>query len=139
MTPEQKTLVQSTWAQVAPIAQTAVDLFYERLFEQNPQIKSLFNGREMTAQKSKLIEALSRTVSELGDEAAVRRSLTELGRRHAGYGVQNTHYESVGAALIWTLETGLGEAWNEEACEAWTQAYGFIAQQMIAGARGVEA
>ncbi|TQV82215.1 globin family protein [Denitrobaculum tricleocarpae] len=135
MTPEEKTLVQTTWKQVAPIAPAAADLFYQRLFEQAPEIESLFGKTDMTAQKSRLIEAVSRTVAGLQDEDSLRTELTALGRRHAGYGVQDSHYESVGAALLWTLETGLGEGWSEEACRAWTQAYGFIARQMSEGAK----
>ncbi len=135
MTPEEKTLVQATWAQVAPIAPAAADLFYQRLFEQAPEIRSLFGNTDMTAQKGRLIEAVSRTVAGLQDEDSLRTELAALGRRHAGYGVQDSHYESVGAALLWTLETGLGAAWSEEARRAWTHAYGIIARQMSEAAK----
>ena len=53
-----------------------------------------------------------------------------LGRRHRGYGVTAQHYESVGAALLWTLEQGLGKAWTPEAAEAWTQLYGLLSAVM---------
>ena len=41
-----------------------------------------------------------------------------LGERHVGYKVTKPMYDTVGAALLWTLEQGLGEAWNDEVKEA---------------------
>ncbi len=50
--------------------------------------------------------------------------------RDAAYGVTDAHYETVGAALLWTLEKGLGTSWTQDAAAAWTAAYGFIAGVM---------
>ena len=47
-----------------------------------------------------------------------------LGRRHAGYGVRPEHYDTVGAALLWTLEQGLGDAFTDDVRAAWAEAYG---------------
>ncbi len=58
-------------------------------------------------------------------------AVQDLGRRHAGYGVEEAHYDSVGGALLWTLEKGLGAAWTEEAAEAWSAAYALLANTMI--------
>jgi hemoglobin-like flavoprotein len=54
----------------------------------------------------------------------------DLGRRHAAYGVTDDHYDTVGAALLWTLEKGLGDAFTAEAREAWTTVYGLLASTM---------
>ena len=54
----------------------------------------------------------------------------DLGRRHAGYGVEDKHYDSVGAALLWTLERGLGKEWTPQVAEAWTQTYGLLSGVM---------
>ncbi|HMA15065.1 MAG TPA: globin domain-containing protein, partial [Kiloniellaceae bacterium] len=60
--------------------------------------------------------------------------LEDLGRRHVGYGVRKQHYRTVGAALLWTLERGLGAAWSDEAEEAWAQAYAIVSGIMSAAA-----
>jgi hemoglobin-like flavoprotein len=53
-----------------------------------------------------------------------------LGRRHAGYGVEDHHYETVESALLWTLKQGLGAAFSKEVEEAWRTAYGLLATTM---------
>ncbi len=59
-----------------------------------------------------------------------------LGKRHIGYGVTSEHYESVGAALLWTLQTGVGAAFTPDVQEAWTAVYHVLAATMQEGARG---
>ena len=135
MTPEEKEIVQSTWKMVVPIADTAADLFYDKLFELDPSLKPLFANVDLDAQKKKLLQALATTVSSLDTLDALVPVLTELGRRHASYGVIDAHYDTVASALLWTLETGLGDAWTPAARQAWTTAYTIVADTMKAGAR----
>ena len=59
-----------------------------------------------------------------------------LAKRHVNYGAKPEHYPVVGAALLWTLEKGLGEAWTPEVAEAWTAAYGTLSGYMISEAYG---
>lgn len=134
MTPEQKEIVRRTWSSVAAIADTAADLFYDRLFELDPQLKPLFRDTDLAAQKQKLVEALATTIASLDAIGELAPVLAELGRRHASYGVVDAHYDTVGAALLWTLEKGLGDAWGPEAAEAWGAAYTVVAQTMKQGA-----
>jgi hemoglobin-like flavoprotein len=58
-----------------------------------------------------------------------------LGRRHAGYGVRESHYPTVAAALLWTLEQGLGDKFTPEVREAWAACYGLLASIMQDAAR----
>jgi nitric oxide dioxygenase len=58
----------------------------------------------------------------------------ELGARHAGYGVKDSHYKAVGEALIWTLERGLADKFTPEVERAWVRVYLLIAATMQAGA-----
>ena len=130
MTPEQKQLVQHNWAMAAPHADAVAQLFYQRLFKLDPAIESLFVGSDMVAQRAKLIQALQLAVEGLGDLDSLIPMLEELGRRHQSYGVQDAHYDTVGAALLWTLERGLGHAWTDEAEAAWTEVFGVLAGAM---------
>ena len=130
MTPQQKHLVRETWRQVVPIAAAAAQLFYKRLFELDPEIRTLFENTDMDAQHTRLISSLSAVVSALDEVETIVPVLSELGRRHADYGVQDRHYETVGDALIWTLRQGLGDGWSLAAEHAWTAAYGLVSGVM---------
>ncbi|MDQ0468107.1 globin family protein [Labrys wisconsinensis] len=138
MTPQQIELVQSSFARVAPIADTAAGLFYGRLFEIAPEVKPLF-PRDMEGQGRKLMAALATVVAGLGRLEALLPAIKAMAARHVGYGVTAAHYAPVGTALIWTLEQGLGEGFTPEVREAWLSAYGALAGVMIAEAYGEEA
>jgi hemoglobin-like flavoprotein len=129
MTPLQITLVQSTFAKVAPISKTAAKLFYDRLFELDPSLRRLFKG-DIEEQGRKLMQVLGFAVGSLNDTAALLPAVSALGERHSRYGVLDQHYDTVGAALLWTLEKGLGDAFTPPVKAAWTQTYSTLAQVM---------
>jgi hemoglobin-like flavoprotein len=129
MTPQQIDLVRESWAKVVPIAEQAAAMFYARLFELDPSLQSLFKG-DMKAQGRKLMSMIGTVVGNLRNLSALVPTIEDLGRRHVGYGVKPAHYETVGAALLWTLEKGLGEAFTAEAREAWTRAYATLSEVM---------
>ena len=133
MTPRQIELVRATFAEIAPRAPDAAALFYGRLFEVAPQLRALFRG-DLTAQGGKLMQALAATVGGLERIDELAPALRELGRRHRGYGVADSHYEIVGGALLWTLGQGLGGKFTDEVRDAWATAYGLVADTMKAGA-----
>lgn len=134
MNAEQIALVQSSWTQVLPIADKAAALFYGRLFELDPSVKPLFKG-DMRRQGAMLMKTINLAVESLNDLQAVVPAVQELGVRHVGYGVRDAHYDTVGAALLWTLEQGLGDAFTPEAKEAWATTYGVLADTMKSAAR----
>jgi hemoglobin-like flavoprotein len=129
MTPEQITLVQNSFKNVVPIADKAADLFYDRLFTIAPEVRSLFPD-DISGQKKKLIQMLATAVSNLHNVETILPAVQDLGRRHVAYGVTDKHYEPVGAALLWTLEQGLGAGFTPTVKEAWTAAYVTLAGVM---------
>jgi hemoglobin-like flavoprotein len=133
MTPKQIEIVQSTFAKVAPIAEVAAGLFYARLFELDPALKPMFTG-DMKRQGMMLMSMLATAVRGLTNPDALMPVVRGLGRRHVAYGVKDSHYETVGQALIDTLEKGLGSDFTPEAREAWTSAYALLSSVMKAGA-----
>ena len=137
MNQEQIELIQSSWQDVLPIADTAADLFYDRLFELDPALRDLF-PEDMTEQKKKLFAMIGRAVSSLNDLDAIVPAIRELGAGHKENGVKPKDYETVGAALLWTLERGLGEGWSDELKDAWAAVYGVLSEVMIAGAEEVK-
>jgi hemoglobin-like flavoprotein len=135
MTPEQIASVQSSFAKVAPIADQAAVLFYDRLFDIAPQVKSLFPA-DMTEQRKKLMATLAYVVNGLGNLSAVLPAASTLAKKHVGYGVEAAHYSAVGESLLWTLEKGLGAGWTHDVAQAWSAAYGTLSGYMIAEAYG---
>jgi hemoglobin-like flavoprotein len=135
MTPDQVNLVQQSFAQVAPIADQAAVMFYDRLFEIAPAVKPLFRG-DMTEQGRKLMATLGVVVNSLGNLEAVLPAASALAKRHVDYGVKAEDYTPVGAALLWTLQQGLGEHWTPQLEEAWGAAYTLLSGYMIGEAYG---
>ena len=131
MQQEAITLVQTTWAQVKPISTQAAALFYQNLFAAAPNLQPLFKG-DMVAQGAKLMQMIDTAVNKLDDLNKIVPTLQMLAKRHVGYGVQDAHYATVGAALLKTLEQGLGPAFTPEVKSAWAGVYGTMAEVMIA-------
>jgi hemoglobin-like flavoprotein len=129
VTNTQKVLVQESFAAVVPIADDAAVLFYRRLFELDPSLQRMFRG-DMTEQRRKLMQMLTAAVKGLDRLDQLVPVVEELGRRHVGYGVADAHYDTVGAALLWTLEKGLGNAFTSETKDAWIAVYGLLAGTM---------
>jgi hemoglobin-like flavoprotein len=136
MTPEQKALVQTTFAKVAPIADAAAAMFYARLFELDPRLRSLFTG-DMSEQGRKLMRMIGMAVNGLDRLDELVPAVRQLGIRHAGYGVTDDHYGTVAAALLWTLERGLGADYTPAVEEAWTTVYSVLATTMKEAAASV--
>ena len=136
MTPEQVKLVQDSFTKVVPIADTAATLFYDRLFTIAPEVRSLF-PTDLTEQKKKLIQMLATAVTNLHQVEKIIPAVEDLGRRHVAYGVTPKHYEPVGAALLWTLEKGLGPDFTSPVREAWTETYMTVAGVMQKAAASV--
>jgi hemoglobin-like flavoprotein len=134
LTAAQKTLVQTSFATIVPIADDAAALFYQRLFELDPSLQAMFRG-SMIEQRKKLMQMLTAAVKGLDRLEQLVPVVQDLGRRHATYGVAEAHYDTVGAALLWTLEMGLGAAFTAETREAWTAVYGLLATTMKDAAR----
>jgi methyl-accepting chemotaxis protein len=129
MSPDTIPLVQQSWTQVAAIAPQAAALFYQNLFTADPSLKPMFKG-DMEAQGAKLMQMIGAAVGKLNDLDTLVPILQGLGKRHAGYGVQDTHYDTVGGALLQTLGQGLGAGFTPEVKAAWSEVYGVMAQVM---------
>ncbi len=129
MTAEQKLLVQTTFAKVVPIADTAAALFYGRLFEIDPALRPLFKG-DLVEQGRKLMRMIGVAVNGLDRLDQIVPAVQQLGVRHVAYGVKDEHYATVAVALLWTLEQGLGADFTPEVRSAWTAAYTLLAETM---------
>ncbi|MEL7466042.1 MAG: globin family protein [Pseudomonadota bacterium] len=126
-------LVETSFAQVAPIKDMAAELFYSRLFTIAPEVEPMFKG-DMKAQGAKLMATLAVAVNGLRDLDALIPVIQDLAARHVTYGVTPKHYEPVGEALLWTLKQGLGDGYTPEVEAAWIEAYTILSETMVASA-----
>ena len=129
MTPEQIDLVQSSFKKVLPIKDTAGELFYDRLFTLDPALRPMFPA-DLKPQIQKLMAMIATAVGGLTKLDTIVPAVQDLSRRHVGYGVKDAHYDTVGNALLWTLEQGLGADFTPKTKEAWTVCYGVLAATM---------
>ena len=133
MNPQQIALVQQSFKKVIPIAETAAALFYARLFELDPALQSLFK-HDLREQGQMLMQTLGFAVKGLSQPEVVLPAVRALGKRHSLYGVKDSDYATVGAALLWTLEQALGDEFTSEVRAAWTEAFSVLANVMKAAA-----
>ena len=134
MTKEQRALVRESWLRCQPTLRQAGAQFYERLFALDPAVRRLFAGTDMAAQQRKLVGMLTEIVAELDRPEALVPNVSALGRKHVHYGVRDADYETVGAALLWTIEQSLGDGFTPAVRQAWTEAYLLVATLMRRGA-----
>lgn len=132
-------LLRGSFARLAPQAEPAAALFYQRLMETDPSTRPLFAGTDMAAQGAKLMQALGMAVATLERPEILVPRLCDMARRHVAYGVEREHYASVGAALQWTLRQGLGEHFTPEVADAWAEAFAVLADVMTDAAYRVKA
>jgi hemoglobin-like flavoprotein len=137
ITSEQIELVQSSFAQVLPIADVAGELLYGRIFVLAPETRALFDD-DIRPQVKRLMAAVKFAVDGLDRLEEVAPFLVKLGARHVSYGVRPEHFDLGGEALLWTLEQGLGDAFTPDIREAWTAAWNVVAGAMVAGMRDPE-
>jgi len=123
-------LVQDSFrTQVQPIADAAASLFYQRLFELDPSLRSLFKT-DLAAQRRALMSMLAVAIQGLDHLDTLVPAVENLGRRHVGYGVKDRDYDTVGQALLEALQQGLGDAFTPELRDAWAEAYTLLAGVM---------
>ena len=134
MIPQRRQLVTESWKSLAPNGALVGAIFYRRLFEIDPGLRPMFSPVSLDEQIHKLVTMLDLVVHWLDVPDKLVPVLKKLGERHSTYGVQDDHYGKVGAALIGTLEEGLGDKFTPELRSAWTEAFMLISSLMRRGA-----
>ena len=133
MTPDQISLVQSSFERLGPHLPAMTTRFYEELFDRDPALRPLF-GTDMAEQGSRFAEKLTEIVRAISNLDELLAHTRALGARHAGYGVRAAQYRTVGAVLLDTMAGILGDTFDPATREAWAMAYSLIAETMLQGA-----
>jgi len=131
LTPAQIQLVKQTWIIFRSMDPGLVgDVFYSKLFVENPSLRRMF-PKQMDEQYKKLINMLSVIVARLDHIDELTSDIKAMAQRHVNYGVKPEHYKLVGNALLWTLQHGLGNDWNDDVKDAWQNCYKLLSDTMI--------
>jgi hemoglobin-like flavoprotein len=131
MTQQEIKLVKASWAHFRHLkAETVADVFYSKLFLDNPNLRKMFPPN-MEEQYEKLVMTLNIVVARLHKLDELTADIAALAVRHKDYGVTPEHYKMVGDALLWTLKTGLGDDWNADTEGAWHKCYSLLAATMM--------
>ena len=133
MTPEQITLVQSSFERLGPDLPAMTALFYQELFERDPSLRPLFTT-DMREQRVRFAQKLTEIVQTMPRLDELLTHTRALGARHVGYGVRAADYQTIGDALIAALAAVLGERFDAQTREAWVLAYNIVAETMLEGA-----
>ena len=106
--------------------------FYAHLFLNHPGTRDLFPV-SMAHQRDRLFAALGEVMARVDALDELVPILQQLGRDHRKFGTVAAHYPAVGASLLATLEH-FDDEWDDALAASWTEAYGLIAEVMIAAA-----
>ena len=129
LTKRELDILSSDWEKVELIEEQAATLLYDRLFALDPTVRALFPA-DMQTQKVKLLRMIGAAVYGITQPEVLSPIVEHLGRKHVRFGVQNEHYATVGAALIWALRRGIGPTFSAEHEAAWTKAYAYLSETM---------
>ena len=106
------------------------DIFYSKLFFENPELRKLFS-QDMEGQHKKLVDMLDTIVARLENLDELKGDVVAMAKRHVDYGVKPAHYNMVGKALLYTLQKSLGNQWTDEVRSAWINCYSILSGTMI--------
>lgn len=133
MTAEQVYLIRKSFAELARHDHVAALVFYRRLFEIDPSLRPLFRSN-IEDQSRKLMDMLGMLIAMLERPAGLEAELKSMGDRHAGYGVKDEHYATVGSALLDMLAETLDKSFTPDVRAAWAALYAAVAAAMLRGA-----
>ena len=143
----EKTAIRDSWQLVLPVAETAADLFYRRLGEQNRALWPA-SQEQLAAQRKEFVTTFSFVARGLGWEERAWRSdgpddedlflaMLALGQRGTPLArLFVEHYALAGETLLWTLTYALGKRFDAATRAAWTRLYTLLANAIRMGTLG---
>ena len=135
MTPEQRTIVQSTVMVVERESDQFSTVLYDRLFALDGEIRTLFPA-DITQQRTQLVDGLSFFAATIGDLPTFIEDARRLGARHHRYGVGPEYFGLMERALLEALRSVLGDDFTDDVERAWRCLYRLIAETMLEGSAG---
>ena len=134
MNSKQIALVRKTCSDVAPVADSTAEVFYQKLFQLNPALRPVFAGHlhERGRHLLETVEAAARVTDKPDLLASV---MADLDNHQIASAAGDRRYEAIGAALILAFRQGLGPAFTPDARQAWIALFDYIDGTMKAKTR----
>lgn len=134
-------LVKSTVPALKEHGLTITQTFYKNMFEQNPEVKPMFNmAKQASGAQPKALAmsvlAAAQNIDRLENIAPVVAKIAEV---HCDCLVKEEHYPIVGKHLLVAIKEVLGDAATDEIIAAWGKAYEVIARVFIEAEKEVYA
>lgn len=126
--------IRLSFEAIAPRAHELVELFYDKLFANYPQVRMMFPA-DMSGQQKHLLSAIKLVVQNADRFETLREPLLAMGERHVGYGAKPEHYPIVRDTLLGALAEVAGNVWNEQLRRDWADALNAVAGVMLEGAQ----
>lgn len=133
MTPEAIQIVKESAAILGENAEALTRLFYQRMFEGDPQVKEYFNeaNQHKGEQQQALAGAIVAYATHIETPSALGPAVELIAHKHVSLGIQPDHYPIVGKHLLGAIGELLGDLATDELINAWAEAYGQLADIMI--------
>lgn len=132
----QKTIdiVKSTAPVLDQHAETLTRHFYKRMFAHNPEVKAFFNPahQESGSQQKALAGAICAYAANIDNLDVLGGAVELIAQKHASLMIRPEHYPVVGANLLESIREVLGAGATDDVVNAWAEAYGFLADILIA-------
>lgn len=132
---DQKTIrtIQSTVPVLKEYGTTITSRFYERLFNNHPELLNLFNhaNQHKGRQQGALSNAVYAAAVHIDRLEEILPAVKQIAHKHRSLGVKPEQYPIVGENLLAAIKEVLGDAATDEILEAWAKAYQVIADVFI--------
>ncbi|WML50492.1 NO-inducible flavohemoprotein [Neobacillus sp. PS3-34] len=131
--PKKLEIVKATLPIVQEHGEAITKRFYQRLFENHPELKNIFN---MTHQKTghqpkALANAVYGAAANIEDMSAIMPVLERIGQKHRSLQIKPEQYPIVGENLLGAIKETLEDAATDEILDAWADAYSIISDVFI--------
>lgn len=105
--------------------------FYDRMFENNPELKELFNmsNQRNGDQREALFNAICAWATHLETPEALLGAVEKIAQKHTSFNIQPAQYAIVGHHLLETIREMLNPP--QAVLDAWGKAYGALADIFI--------
>lgn len=109
-------------------------VFYRNLFAEFPSLKNLFNmgNQAQGLQQQSLASAVFAYAANISNPEALAPVISRIVHKHVSLGVLPEQYPLVGRHLLGAIEEVLGDAATVPLLDAWAEAYGLLADTLIA-------
>jgi len=126
--------LQSSCTGLAACADELIELFYSRLFAENPSLRGRFPAG-LADQKHRLLAAIGPVICALDEPQRLAATLRDIGARHPALARSSDLLVAMRDTMVYCLHELAGGHWDDQTERDWSAALDFIGAALIEGAR----